>query len=1103
MARANVVNTRIVSTESTLSPYFNDFDESKNYHQMLFRPGFAVQGRELTQLQSILQNQVERFGQHIFENGSSVVGGDASFMTDMVTLNVNSTYDSTTVDITEFKDKTIRYADANNDVIARVLQTSSATDDSPAAIHLRYETGEEFPAGSTIKIEGEETYANLVSTANVSTNCTIGFVYDSIYFYDGYFVKVPQQTVVLDSFTSQANVKMGLESDESIITSSEDTSLLDPALGASNYQAPGADRYKKELVLAKRDLDSVDDTKFIEILRLDNGEIADKVAVPLYSEIEEVLARRTYDESGSYTVKPFSARNVESQIDPTNNVAIELMPGKAYVKGFEYETKNKTVLQVPRARTIANTFNYDLNLNYGNYVIVDGLEGVFDIENQEVIDLHSSVYTDIDFTSQGNYDTTKIGTVRLRDVEFFGGEAVAADRKHEISFFDSKFTGASSFAAANSFVKHSSYTPGASSDANANITTLNFDDATVSGNATVTESGKLSLVWRFPESYIKESSMTNASYQYRKMYTGVSFTAGVSAAITAPSDQQFIGDSSTSNVATTVTDNFLVVVTAAGASARGVGDQVVVNAAVSGDPEQVVFDTATGGTDTFTATILAKMEVDGTSAGARVKTLSKANTQTFASEAAANTFINGTGSTTNIYLDTGQVTISSPSRTPGVKESLFISDVIGIKSIYDLNGASIPAGGADITGYTDVSAKYDFDTGQKDAYYDHASISLKPGQYPAAGPLIVCTRYYKTTSDEGYFSVDSYPSLTTDITEEGVSLGTGYSIIPSFETNQDIKFNLRDSVDFRPVRTNASNTSINYTLEGSRVPITKTDFEADYAYYLGRRDLIVLKPNKNIERIQGIPGVYPQDPRPPTDAMVLHSVNVLPYTTSPAAAEIQMVDNRRYTMRDIGLIDKRLQNVEYYTTLNSLEKSAVDISVLDVNGLERTKYGVLADSFTDFGLSDVLAQDSQFALELRTGYMHHKSNTYSHQLAVDSSSINNIKVNEDKILLDYTEQEFINQNTATKFTAVAEYLFSDFKGTILMDPDSDFWQSTNTTPIWDPPWAENTNNDDPPGRNIIADGDRRGRRLNIDEPSRRRRRRRRDDDDDRNRWRRD
>ena len=56
-------------------PYFDDFNEDKNFHRILFKPGVAVQARELTQLQTILQNQIERFGDHTFENGSRVLGG--------------------------------------------------------------------------------------------------------------------------------------------------------------------------------------------------------------------------------------------------------------------------------------------------------------------------------------------------------------------------------------------------------------------------------------------------------------------------------------------------------------------------------------------------------------------------------------------------------------------------------------------------------------------------------------------------------------------------------------------------------------------------------------------------------------------------------------------------------------------------------------------------------------------------------------------------------------------------------------------------------------------------------------------------------------------
>ena len=65
-----------------ISPYYDDFDESKNYHRVLFRPGFAVQARELTQLQTALQSQVDKLGQYNFSDGSRVVGGKVSINTE-------------------------------------------------------------------------------------------------------------------------------------------------------------------------------------------------------------------------------------------------------------------------------------------------------------------------------------------------------------------------------------------------------------------------------------------------------------------------------------------------------------------------------------------------------------------------------------------------------------------------------------------------------------------------------------------------------------------------------------------------------------------------------------------------------------------------------------------------------------------------------------------------------------------------------------------------------------------------------------------------------------------------------------------------------------
>ena len=66
-------------TDLNVSPYYDDYDVSDNFQRVLFRPGFAVQARELTTLQSILQNQIERHGRHFFTAGSIVITSQVSF----------------------------------------------------------------------------------------------------------------------------------------------------------------------------------------------------------------------------------------------------------------------------------------------------------------------------------------------------------------------------------------------------------------------------------------------------------------------------------------------------------------------------------------------------------------------------------------------------------------------------------------------------------------------------------------------------------------------------------------------------------------------------------------------------------------------------------------------------------------------------------------------------------------------------------------------------------------------------------------------------------------------------------------------------------------
>ena len=60
-------------------PYYDDFTEDDRFYRLLFQPGRAVQARELTQIQSYLQNQIEKLGRHLFKDGAQVIGGKINY----------------------------------------------------------------------------------------------------------------------------------------------------------------------------------------------------------------------------------------------------------------------------------------------------------------------------------------------------------------------------------------------------------------------------------------------------------------------------------------------------------------------------------------------------------------------------------------------------------------------------------------------------------------------------------------------------------------------------------------------------------------------------------------------------------------------------------------------------------------------------------------------------------------------------------------------------------------------------------------------------------------------------------------------------------------
>src|SRR5210317_2565417 len=313
-------------TDFNLSPYYDDYAESKKFHRVLFRPAFAVQGRELTQLQTIQQNQLERLSDHFFEKGSMVIPGEISYDLNYTAAKLTSFTGSGT--LANFVGKTFK--GATSGVIATIVNSVVADGTDPNTLYVKYlragtdNTSQTFSDGETI--EESSSTGTLVTggfSAVVSATATgsSANVAQGVYYINGFMVQVSAQTIILDKYTATPSYRVGLQVSENFIQSTDDASLLDNAQGSSNVNAPGADRFKIDLTLSKKALTAVDDANFVELLRLKNGTLQNQVRTTEYAILEDTLARRTFDESGDYVVKPFDI-DVREHLASGNNRGI-------------------------------------------------------------------------------------------------------------------------------------------------------------------------------------------------------------------------------------------------------------------------------------------------------------------------------------------------------------------------------------------------------------------------------------------------------------------------------------------------------------------------------------------------------------------------------------------------------------------------------------------------------------------------------------------------------------------------------------------------------------------------------------------------------------
>lgn len=970
-------------------PYYDDFDQAKNYVRILFRPGHAVQARELTQMQTALQAQIDRHGRHIFKEGSPVLGGNV-FLDKIDYVKVESSFVPQSGGMPlitdnyyeEFIDTIV--TGQTSGVSARVIDVLPSNENGPVTLYVKYiDSGSNQTTKTFVATEELFSDADIVRKAKVkiAAETPIGLglrfsINESVFFVNGNFVYAGAESLMLSRYATEISTRVVYQVVENIVTIAEDSTLGDNALGSPNEAAPGAHRYQILLNLETQpfDFSETRDPEIIQLMVIENGRIKERARTE-YSELANTLAERTFEESGNYTVRPFllnvrefydnginnglytlpQIRNKYELTSETDNqvisygqqrLALGLEKSVAYVNGYRIELEDVKYIDLLKSRSTAFFNGASIVANLGNYVFVDLSQSLPDIDNFTLLNLR-------------NQSSTTIGTARVRSFEYVTGTL------YKLYLFDINMYSGQIFGSVRSVQQ--SVPGGAQFIANINMTY----------GARLYETNNNSLVYQLPFSTVKtlvSAGQNDTFYISKRTAYNIAVTSST-ATITA----------SDGVIQAFNTSDWLATVTTTGAKVTITGVSLAFNVSTGVSTATVTFS----GFSTGNVNIQYPIE----------KNLIQ-KTKTLVSQ--------------------HQISVTSPNTTPGGYDSLGVTDVLKVYSIKDL---SIPVGSS----FLDITDRYEIDNGQRENFYDIARIRLKPGSIAPTGNLQIVMDYFQHSSGD-YFSVDSYSSID-------------YENIPAFTTSKG-RIELRDAIDFRPTKDITGNNFTGTGASTSDIIKPGSVIKTDITYYLNRIDKIYVDKYGEFGILRGTPALNPEPPSDLKDSMVLYEVYVSAFTFGPQSVVPKMIDNKRYTMRDIGKLERRIKNLEYYTSLSLLEKETAEYQIAPGS----FKNGFIVDSFYGHNVGNPSHPDYSVSTDKNRGILRPQFAESEVRLKLDTINSSGIRQTGPLVTLDYTEVPYIEQPYASYAEYINPYNIFSWTGDMVLSPESDNWKDTDSRP---------------------------------------------------------
>jgi len=407
-------------------------------------------------------------------------------------------------------------------------------------------------------------------------------------------------------------------------------------------------------------------------------------------------------------------------------------------------------------------------------------------------------------------------------------------------------------------------------------------------------------------------------------------------------------------------------------------------------------------------------------------------------------------------LSTSYVKIDTSSNAGGATGPwcLGIPDALSLTSVY-WNESAYSEATAD-----DYTSSFELDNGQKDGYYGLSKLKLKPTSrlvVDANDFIVVKVKHFvkDISAGTGFYTYQSYHGKVDD-TAASVDEITTQEIPIFVSPTSGRELSLRDCIDFRPNMANTAtqaatlgaatvNPSAVETIDSNNdVAAPNELWSATVEYYLPRKDRLVVQKD-GFAVIRGVPDVNPTLPQKPDDAMQLATIDVPVYPSLDAktaryygrpdlGVKIKATQQRRYTMKDIKVIDERVKNLEYYTSLNMLEKMSSD-EVLPGRTdptQNRFKNGFIVDNFSSVTHGNPLNEEWAAGYDKSRNRLTSKFETYSLQLKYESGS--RVSKSGDLVTIKYQQKQLLSQPNATQTRRCTSKVWQ-YNGMLTLYPD--------------------------------------------------------------------